>query len=483
MAYKAVKKGNPDAKILAPSGTGHFFPFLEKLMELGGGDSFDILSIHTYAEPFPPEIGYQFNGEKDYAYRVQRSRSILKQYGAEKPVWNTEVGYGPAPTIAGRQMNSQDIVDEATPELWPNWSPGWSWRPTDGRRVAAFIARFYLISESLGVQKTFFHHRFMERPDTNPYIAAPAIGWLSQLLNGAKFDREYDWGKQIKSLGFKLADGRYMDALWRVENESLSMRDKKDAQLGTVESAPLVGAEQKGITQTSSTISAGGSYFPEGRKVPTSLTLPSPVAGFDFWGNPLPESAKWDILEAPSYLIFASAPSQPPVSVNLGTPPMEPSAHEAFTETGKWESNITERKASPESIPAFYPSATPISFAHATAEDGGKVLSAGEASIGTITLVTSRLPREEGRLLIQVRSNDKLSPNYSFGYSIVQDGKPQAMHPWPIFAPAEIMKGQGWSVMRGTMISEPFVPSEEITIRCDRGSGRLYTAWWIPSQP
>lgn len=481
VAYRAVKEGNPDAIVLAPSATGHFFPFLRKLIELGGGDFFDVLSIHTYTTPFPPEIGYQFNGEKSYAERVERARAILREFGKDKPIWNTEVGFSYAPTIAGRRMNVQDVADEALPGIWPNWSTNWAFRPLDQRRAAAFAVRFFLLSEALHIEKTFYHHRMMARSDGSPYVLAPAVGWLSRLIDGAEFDREYDWGDQVKALGFQLKGGRYMVAYWRVEPETLTMNADGDAKIGQVDSAPLVGAAgQRGLGAVAGDTNTSQTYFATGAACPVGVSFGEPVEGYDFWGNEVKASARWKVGEDPHYVVFTERPAGLAPVVERGEPERLPSAVTAFAAEGRWvEAGPLDRMDSP-SVKAVFPGAIPLALTDGTSEAGGRVASASEVVLGTFHLPTAGLPPGRGRLLLEVRSNDKPLPDYSYTYGIVRGNALEKLRPWPVIPVVEAMRGEGWSLMRGVMISAEQPAPTELTLACDSSDGRIFAAWWIP---
>lgn len=485
VAYRAVKEGNPDAVVLAPSATGHFFPFLRRLMELGGGDFFDVLSIHTYTTPFPPEIGYQFNGEKSYEERVARARAILREFGKEKPIWNTEVGFSYAPTVAGRRMNAQDVADEALPGIWPNWSSSWAFRPLDERRAAAFAVRFFLLSEALHIEKTFYHHRLMERADGRPYVLAPAVGWLSRLIDGAEYDREYDWGGQVKALGFRLKGGRYMVACWRIERETLAMNAEADAKVGQVDSAPLVGAAgQRSLGAVAGAGNTGRPYFAPGEACPVAVRFGEPVGGYDFWGNAVKAARRWDLGEEPRYLVFADRPDALAAVVERGEPARLPSAVTPFAATGRWVAAGTVARMDSPSVKSVFPGAIPLALTAGRSEAGGRVASASEVVLGTFHLPMPGLPPGRGRLLLEVRSNDKPSPDYSYTYGILGGDTLERLRPWPVIPIVEAMRGDGWSLMRGAMISASLPAPTELTLACDRSEGRIFSAWWIPdTQP
>jgi len=315
LAAKAIREADPNALILAPSVTGHYFPFLKRIMEMGGGDYFDILTIHTYASPFSPEMGYQFNAEKSYKSRVDRTREIMRSYGhGDKPIWNTEVGYhnGRFARIAGFPIVQDQIAAEALPGRWPNWHTGWDFRPADPRRAAAFTARFHILTLVYGVQRIFFHDRlFYDGAGLRePFVIAPALGAASYFLNGVTFKESFDFHKDVQAHGFKMADGRYLLTVWRVEQEDLTMGARDERTLGDVQSAPLDSSmlDQRGIDAVEGELPRK-TYFQPDRVIPASLTLSvQPDEIFDGVGNSLPIPSKFPLKEDVLYLVFKDRP-------------------------------------------------------------------------------------------------------------------------------------------------------------------------------
>ncbi|BDI32495.1 hypothetical protein CCAX7_45460 [Capsulimonas corticalis] len=330
-AYTAVKAEDPQAQILAPSGTGQFLPFLQRIVDLGGLQYFDILSFHPYTIPMSSEVGYGFNDQKNYAYRVQAAREVMRKGGAIKPIWVSEIGFdlGEEPKQAGLPLTQDQIAAEAMPGQWPNWSPGWSYRPADERRKADFVPRAMMLTMALGVQKMFLHHRLLTAGE--PFLAAPSFGWTSRLLSSARYDRayawpgakRYSWGSDVEAHGFTLRDGRYALAFWRVEDETLTMNAANEKAVQGVQSAPLAGADQRGIDVTYDKPSRVR-YFDPARVVPVTvaLKLPAGTQFFDLFGNAIspPASGRLPIDEAPRYLIFPHRPAILPGRVTRGTP-------------------------------------------------------------------------------------------------------------------------------------------------------------------
>ncbi len=92
IAYQAAKKANPDCKIVGIASTsdmgGKPLPYTRKVLELGGWQYLDVVSIHMYGNQ-PPEI--HFGGE-DNIYNM--IKDICAKHGKKVQVWNTEKNSG-----------------------------------------------------------------------------------------------------------------------------------------------------------------------------------------------------------------------------------------------------------------------------------------------------------------------------------------------------------------------------------------------------
>lgn len=92
-SYETIKAVNPDLKVAVGGYAGIPFDYIEKLYELGGGRYFDIMNVHPYSHPRPPE--------ENLAERLAQLRELMRKHGdADKPVWITEIGW-PTPEVMG----------------------------------------------------------------------------------------------------------------------------------------------------------------------------------------------------------------------------------------------------------------------------------------------------------------------------------------------------------------------------------------------
>lgn len=95
--YETIKLINPDLKVAVGGYSGTPFKYIESLYKLGGGRYFDIMNVHPYSHPRPPE--------RELEERLIALRELMTKYGDKnKPVWITEIGWPthtPEPTPDG----------------------------------------------------------------------------------------------------------------------------------------------------------------------------------------------------------------------------------------------------------------------------------------------------------------------------------------------------------------------------------------------
>ncbi len=455
-AYKAVKEEDPDAVVLAPSGTGSFFAFLDRLLELGGGKYFDVLSIHTYCTPLPPEIGYHFNTEKSYLHRLNRSRNIMKKYNCLKPVWNTEIGYhsGINTRHYGRFLTQDDITEEALPAYWPNWKRGWPFRPLAAPRITAFMVRFALLSLVFDVQKCFIHHKLCD-VSGNAYMPAPAIAWFCKLFDSAAFDQTYENKDQLQIQGFKLKNGKYCVAAWLVEKETLMMKESLDRQIAGLDSAPLQDAAQKDISfKNSDKNDTARKYFPATR-TGVGITISStPDYLYDIWGNKLKTTASLTLKEAPVYMVFDRKPENLRIKKNY----FQYHDKSQVQNTGHFQGEIMHAPVKPPAVNDLNKvvKLININLKNTALTDGtffsGKNWLALSRKKGVIFKPGAKAPAS-GRIVFFLRASSKPEAGFSFKYTLTGDGKEIPLSQWQRFPNKVLMKGKGWTLTCGYLIT------------------------------
>ena len=96
-AYGEIKAADPAARVCFGGTAGADSRFIEAAYRAGAKDFFDILAIHPYCAPQPPEY---FLDEA-----LGRIRGVMVRHGdAEKPIWITEIGW-PTHTAALPEQN------------------------------------------------------------------------------------------------------------------------------------------------------------------------------------------------------------------------------------------------------------------------------------------------------------------------------------------------------------------------------------------
>jgi hypothetical protein len=95
--YPAIKAANPNAQVLMAGIVPTHPDFLRGVAQNGGWDSFDILALHPYVDPWSPE-----SGQIGVGGDVSKIKAVVEQFG-RKPIWATEFGWstGPSDRITG----------------------------------------------------------------------------------------------------------------------------------------------------------------------------------------------------------------------------------------------------------------------------------------------------------------------------------------------------------------------------------------------
>ena len=90
LTASTIRSIDPDAKILIGGLNPFDTSFLRAVAAAGAWNSFDILAIHPYVDPWTPEDGNLLSV-------TDGVRAVAGQYGA-KPIWATEVGWSSGPS-------------------------------------------------------------------------------------------------------------------------------------------------------------------------------------------------------------------------------------------------------------------------------------------------------------------------------------------------------------------------------------------------
>ena len=90
-AYEEIKAVDPALKVVV-GGYGRIpLDYIEELYKLGGGRYFDVMNVHPYTRPFPPEGRTDVPSGMDV--QLEELRVLMAKYGdGQKPIWVTETG-------------------------------------------------------------------------------------------------------------------------------------------------------------------------------------------------------------------------------------------------------------------------------------------------------------------------------------------------------------------------------------------------------
>ncbi len=84
-AYTSIKRADPEAKVIGGAIAGTDLNYLRALFDAGGLEYMDALSIHPYRVGGPEET--------QLLRELRFHQELMKEYGYEKPIWLTEIGW------------------------------------------------------------------------------------------------------------------------------------------------------------------------------------------------------------------------------------------------------------------------------------------------------------------------------------------------------------------------------------------------------
>jgi len=148
--YLVIKKENSNAKVIFAIGCvdSNGVDFLNKVLELGGGDYFDILGFHPYA-------GNPYIREDVFISSIEEIKEIQNSNNNKWPLWITEIGIPTSEVSEQEQadlgaMVFQKAREENIPVIWFYYSDkqapgntlesGWGLVREDGTKKPLFKA-------------------------------------------------------------------------------------------------------------------------------------------------------------------------------------------------------------------------------------------------------------------------------------------------------------------------------------------------------
>jgi polysaccharide biosynthesis protein PslG len=120
-AYEIIKAIDPGAMVLTPSPVGGYGPsWMSRFLAGGGGKYADIMAFHGYLGPH--------DDAELIVPAITKFKAVFAEHGQDtKPVWDTEAGWGENPWLSDPDLQ------------------------------AAFLAKFYLLHWSAGVERFYWY--------------------------------------------------------------------------------------------------------------------------------------------------------------------------------------------------------------------------------------------------------------------------------------------------------------------------------------
>ena len=203
-----IKKIDPEAKIIALTGTANCADFMDEVMKLGGLKYMDILAYHFYPHRPPEEYGMKA--------KIESFKALMARHGKVLPIWDTETGYncvGLDPAT-GRPMTPEETGrGKAKGEV--------EMRYYADDTCADWLVRQYVIQYANGVEKLFWHGgRHMIHTNGVVTLFGLAHAAMAHEVAGASFIRRLDLGSEnLRGYLFKKGPA-HIAILWAVQGEA-----------------------------------------------------------------------------------------------------------------------------------------------------------------------------------------------------------------------------------------------------------------------
>lgn len=202
VARDAVKKANPNAKIIGISLSGTGVGYTEAVLKTAA-EYMDGVAIHPYMWMQGPEGGNMVG-------KVQKIREVMNKYGMQdKPLWFTEIGWYSA--VGTDNQTAYTVEMFLLNEIYKMADLIYVFRYTDDDNLPR---------EGFGLVNSLI--------DNDPFLARPVLAALSA-YNDLMIDCEYtetiDYDESQKLYKFKLRDGRTALVMWNNdENREISLK-------------------------------------------------------------------------------------------------------------------------------------------------------------------------------------------------------------------------------------------------------------------
>lgn len=215
-AYDAIKAADPTALVLN-GGVMTFDAigvngFMDRVVELAGWDSFDVLSIHPWLIDHAPDAPYLINPRERFDVTIPGRLALAQQWvdqrGGGKPIWITEVGW----STCGDRCEPQFAKSE--------------------EQQADYMVRTFVLAAAAGVQHLSYFQledKFQGKQlpwsqaailhdNLQPKPAYAAFGTLVAQLKAARFSGAGPLHSPgtLANYRFTLDNGDSVDVLWRL---------------------------------------------------------------------------------------------------------------------------------------------------------------------------------------------------------------------------------------------------------------------------
>jgi hypothetical protein len=193
-AYVTLKQVDPNIKLISPSPVNaNGIDWLDRYLELGGGQYADIIGYHFYVRTRPESM----------LKLILPVKEVMRKHGmADKPLWNTESGW-----IRNPLTDHIDPVQQA---------PGWA-------------ARAYILNWAAGVQRFYWYAwdddggdsiPFTEEDESTATISAHAYAEIQKWMIGSRVDscESDDGGTWVCKLSRESSPAAWI--LWNEDHSS-----------------------------------------------------------------------------------------------------------------------------------------------------------------------------------------------------------------------------------------------------------------------
>ena len=242
IAHEEVKRADPKALLVAPSGVGadKRAEWVKTFMAAGGAKCVDVASYHLYTGNRPPE---------SFIAPMLDLRKQLTDGGfGNLPLWNTETGYF-IPSLKAANPTE-------------GWGAYELRNKIDADTAADYVVRAMLLARALGFERFYWYAwdnnilGFIEPSDKKPREQASTLGRFTSLLMRSTLERCSRNTSKIWICDLKLANSKPAQIVWLDPQGDGTAKFYSATEKGVVRdfrsdgSKPLRIAEKIAITAT-----------------------------------------------------------------------------------------------------------------------------------------------------------------------------------------------------------------------------------------